>query len=125
MITKNLEYEEREKNDSYVTLHNVQALFKDGQAIPNIKIRKVSRKNGNQRYNRVDVVQLDEIGQKKEIFKQKRHLKNKPAYRKVYIDNDLPVESRMFQGNIRTLLKKIGKENEMMFAGNKLVHTRH
>ena len=29
VITKNLEYEEREKNDSNVTLHNVQALFKD------------------------------------------------------------------------------------------------
>ena len=102
----------------------MQALFKDGLAIPNSKIRKVSRNNGNERYNRVDV-QLDEIGQKKEIFKQKRHLKNKPAYKKVYIDNDLPVERRMFQGNIRTLLKKIGKENEMMLVGNKLVHTRH
>lgn len=125
VIIKNLEYDEREKNDSNVTLHKVQELFRDGLTIPNIKIRKVSRKNGNERYNGVVVVQLDEIGQKKEIFKQKCHLKNKPAYRKVYIDNDLPVETRMFQGNVRTLLKEIGKENEMMFVGNKLVHKRH
>jgi hypothetical protein len=46
-------------------------------------------------------------------------VKNKQAYRNVYIDNDLPVETRMFQGNIRTLLKEIGKENEMVFVGNK------
>jgi hypothetical protein len=51
--------------------------------------------------------------------------KNKQAYRNVYIDNDLPVETRMFQGNVRTLLKEIGKANEMMFVGNKLVHKRH
>ena len=68
VIIKNLEYDEREKHDSNVTLHKVQALFKDGLAIPNIKIRKVSHKNGNERYNGVVVVQLDEIGQKKEIF---------------------------------------------------------
>jgi hypothetical protein len=53
-----LEYDEREKNDSKVTLHKEQALLKDGLAIPNIKIRKVSRKNGNERYNGVVVVQL-------------------------------------------------------------------
>lgn len=68
VIIKNLEYDEREKNDSNIALHKVQAFFKDGLAIPNIKIRKVSHKNGNERYNGVVVVQLDEIGQKKEIF---------------------------------------------------------
>jgi hypothetical protein len=57
---KNLEYDEREKHDSNVTLHKVQALFKDGLAILNIKIRKVSRKNGNERYNGVVVVPLSE-----------------------------------------------------------------
>jgi hypothetical protein len=45
VINKTLEYDEREKNDSKVTLHKLQALLKDGLAIPNIKIRKVSRKN--------------------------------------------------------------------------------
>jgi hypothetical protein len=55
-----LEYDEREKHDSNVTLHKVQALFKDGLAIPNIKIRKVSRKNGNERYNGV-ACSLDDV----------------------------------------------------------------
>ena len=67
MIIKNLEYDEREKYDSNATLHKVQALLKDGLAIPNIKIRKASHKNGSDRYNGVVVVRLDEIGQKKVI----------------------------------------------------------
>ena len=71
VIIKNLEYDEREKHDSNVTLHNVQALFKDGVAIPNINIRKASRKNGRGRYNGVDVAFLDEIGQKKETNQAK------------------------------------------------------
>jgi hypothetical protein len=67
VIIKNLEYDEREKYDSNATLHKVQALLKDGLAIPNIKIRKASHKNGSDRYNGVVVVRLDEIGQKKVI----------------------------------------------------------
>jgi hypothetical protein len=42
VIIKNLEYDEREKNDSNVTLHKVQALFKDGLAIPNIRSGKLA-----------------------------------------------------------------------------------
>lgn len=84
----------------------------------------MTRKNGNERYNGVVVVQLKDNEQKKDIFKNKRNLKNNPAYKKVYIDNDLPVETRMFQGNVRTLLKEIGKENELVFVGNRLVQKR-
>ncbi|CAC5390642.1 unnamed protein product [Mytilus coruscus] len=49
VIIKNLAFEEREKENSEVTLNKVQTFFRDGLSIPNIKIKKV--KNGKERYN--------------------------------------------------------------------------
>ncbi|CAC5399804.1 unnamed protein product [Mytilus coruscus] len=85
-------------------MNKVQTLFRDGLSIPNVKIQKVTRKNGNERYNGVVVVQLEDNEQKKDISKNKRNLKNNPAYKKVYIDNDLPVETRMFQGSQKPII---------------------
>ncbi|CAC5417717.1 unnamed protein product [Mytilus coruscus] len=96
VIIKNLAYDEREKENAEVTLNKVQTLFRDGLSIPNVKIKKVTRKNGNERYNEVVVVQLEDNEQEKDIFRNKRNLKNNRAYKKVYIDNGLPVETRMF-----------------------------
>jgi hypothetical protein len=36
----------------------------------------------------------------------------------------MPLETRIFQGNVRTLLKQIGKDQELMFVGNKLVQKK-
>ena len=33
----------------------------------------------------------------------------------------MPLETRIFQGNVRTLLKEIGKDQELMFVGSKLM----
>ncbi|CAC5395184.1 unnamed protein product [Mytilus coruscus] len=104
VIIKNLAYDEKEKDSAEVTMNKVQTLFRDGLSIPNVKIQKVTRKNGNERYNGVVVVQLEDNEQKKDIFKNKRNLKNNPAYKKVYIDNDLPVETRMFQGSQKPII---------------------
>jgi hypothetical protein len=36
----------------------------------------------------------------------------------------MPLEQRIFQGKVRTLLKEIGKDQKLMFAGNKLVQKK-
>jgi hypothetical protein len=38
------------------------------------------------------------------------------------LENDMPLETRIFQGNARTLLKEIGKDQELVFVGNKLMY---
>ena len=60
VIIKNLAYDEREKDSAKVAMNKVQTLFRDGLSIPNVKIQKVTRKNGNERYNGVVVVQLED-----------------------------------------------------------------
>jgi len=42
----------------------------------------------------------------------------------LHLENDMPLETRIFQGNVRTLLKEIGKDQELMFIGNKLICTK-
>lgn len=85
-------------------------MFRDGLSLPDIDIQSVSRKGDNDRYTGVVVVELRDS--------EKRKSRN---YSKVYIDNDMPLETRIFQGNVRTLLKEIGKDQDLMFVGNKLV----
>ncbi|CAC5415578.1 unnamed protein product [Mytilus coruscus] len=92
VIIRNLPYDEREKDNAEVTLN------------------KRPERMETERYNGVVVVQFEDNEQKKDTFKNKRNLKNNPAYKKVYIDNDLPVETRMFQGNVRTCSKKSEKK---------------
>ncbi|CAC5365731.1 unnamed protein product [Mytilus coruscus] len=65
---------------------------------------------------------LDDAAQKKTTFSQKCKLKINAAYKKVYIDNDLPLETRIVQNNMRTIIKEMGKEQDIVFVGNKLVH---
>jgi hypothetical protein len=38
------------------------------------------------------------------------------------LENDMPLETRIFQENARTLLKEIGKDQELVFVGNKLMY---
>lgn len=125
IVIKNLEYDAREKDDNQITVHKVQALFRDGMAIPDVKIKSASRKQGRENHNGIIIVELDDAAQKKTIFSQKRKLKNNTGYKKVYIDNDLPLETRIVQNNMRTIIKEMGKEQDMVFVGNRLVHKRH
>jgi len=125
IVIRNLRYDEREKDNSEVTKNLVQSMFRHGLSLPDIDIQSVSRKGGNDRYTGVVVVELSDSNQKREIFKKKKELRKSRNYSKVYIDNDMPLETRIFQGNVRTLLKEIGKDQELMFVGNKLVQKKH
>ncbi|CAC5419448.1 unnamed protein product [Mytilus coruscus] len=81
--------------------------------IPDVKIKSASRKQGRENHYGIIIVELDDAAQKKTIFSQKRKLKNNAAYKKVYIGNDLPLETRIVQNNMRTIIKEMGKEQDM------------
>jgi hypothetical protein len=81
-------------------------MFRDGLSLSDIDIQSVSRNGGNDRYSGVVAVGLRDSNQKREIFKKKKDLKKSRNYSKVYIDNGMPLETRIFQGNVMTLLKE-------------------
>lgn len=113
IVIRNLHYDVREKDENQVTGHKVQALFKDGIEIPDVKIKSVCRKQGREHQRGIVIVELEDPTQKKTIFSQKRKLKNSAAYKKVYIDNDLPLETRIYQNNLRAIIKEMGKEQDI------------
>jgi hypothetical protein len=56
VIIKNLEYNEREKNESDLTKNKVQGLLRDGLGLANVQIKNASRKESRGKYPDVVVV---------------------------------------------------------------------
>jgi hypothetical protein len=92
-IIKNLEYNEREKNESDLTKNKVQELLRDGLGLANVQIKSASRKESRGKYPGV-VVETDTFDEKKEIMKNKAKLKSSRQYDRVYIEIDMITETR-------------------------------
>lgn len=54
-------------------------------------------------------------------MKNKVKLKSSRQYDRVYIENDMPTETRNFQNAVRTVLKELGKEKNYTFAESRLI----
>ena len=63
-IIKNLEYNEREKNESDLTKNKVQGLLRDGLGLANVQIKSASRKESRGKYPGVVVVKTDIFDEK-------------------------------------------------------------
>ena len=63
-IIKNLEYNEREKNESVLTKNKVQGLLRDGLGLANVQIKSASRKESRGKYPGVVVVKTDIFDEK-------------------------------------------------------------
>ena len=125
LVIKNLEYDEREETETKLTEHKVQSMLKDCLGLANIGLTYVSRKVARGKYPGVVIVETDCIESKKEIMKNKSKLKQNRQFDQVYIENDLPVETRNFQNAVRTVLKEMGKDKKYMFAGSRLLTKRN
>jgi hypothetical protein len=75
---------------------------------------------GNAKSNGLIIVEVEKFDDKKEIMKNKRNLKNNRLYQNVYIENDLPYETRNIQAAVRTVLKEISSQNNYRFVGKSL-----
>ena len=59
---------------------------------------------------------MENAVQKHEIMRKKSHLKNISNFKKVYIENDRSLESRVNESNMFTVLKeKLGKRTIILF----------
>jgi len=123
IVIKNLDYDDRETENNVITLNKVQALFNDGLTINNVEVKSVCRKVNKSPIQRpgVVIVELAKQEQKHEILKKKASLRGHRSYQKVYIENDLPADTRNFQHSIRTVLRELGKENSYNLSGYRLL----
>lgn len=123
-VIKNLQYDEREKKktETSLTLHKVQCLIKDCLGLKNVFLKSVVRKESRGQYPGIILAETKDLESKKEIMKNKSKLKHSRSYDKVlYIENDIPMETRNFQNTVRSVLKDMGKEKNFRFAGNRLI----
>lgn len=118
-VIKNLQSEENENKE--MTTNKVQALLKDGLALSHISLKSVERKEAYGKSTGLVIVEVEDFEHKQQIMKHKKNLKNSEKYKKVYVEHDLPMETRNFQATVRTVLKEIGSQNNYMFAGSRLV----
>ncbi|CAC5395428.1 unnamed protein product [Mytilus coruscus] len=120
-IIKNLSFDERELTEDELTKHKVKGLLRDGLGLANVDIKSVHRKESRGVYPGIVVVETSNMENKKEVMKNKSKLKSSRQFEKVYIENDMPLETRNFQNAMRTVLKEMGKDKDYKFAGSRLL----
>jgi len=120
-VIKNLDFDEREKTEPTLTVNKVQGMLKDCLGLANVSLKSVVRKESKGRYPGVIVAETKCFEGKQDIMKNKSKLKHSRNFSRVYIENDIPVETRNFQNTVRTVLKEIGKDKNFKFAGNRLL----
>ena len=54
-------------------------------------------------------------------MENKKSLKNTDALKKVYIEDDRPLQVRVAESNMRSILKEIGKSDNYVFANGRLL----
>ncbi|CAC5381001.1 unnamed protein product [Mytilus coruscus] len=101
--------------------NNVISMVKDGMKIKNIIFEKVERKQSNGPRPGVVIARLQSKQNKVEIMKKKKELRKIQKYRNVYIESDIPYETRVANSNMRTILKEMGKLNDFKVYQGKLV----
>lgn len=119
VVIKNLTEVENEVIDD-----EVNKLFVSGLELKAVKIVHAERKISKTRYPGVVMVTLDNQETKHEILKVKRVLRSCDKYRNVYIEPELPPERRLYEQNMRTLLRATGTDSKFRLQGGVLRSTR-
>ena len=125
VVIRKLATDQAEAQDPAVNLHKVNPLIKDGLKLRNIKVKSAVRKQS--RINSkpgVVIATLDTTDQRTKLLKAKSALKQCDRYKRVYIDEDRPVECRRNESNIRTLLNEMGKADNYINLNGRFVGKR-
>lgn len=118
VVIKNMDCDPTEKNDKTVTMNKVNKLLRDGLKLKNIKVTQCERKSSRGQKPGIIVATMENAEQKHEVMRKKSHLKNTSNYKKVYIENDRSLESRVNESNMFTVLKELGKANNYFVSSN-------
>ena len=118
---RNLNLDSRESTDEQVTLNKVNAIIRDGLKLKDINVVKAVRKATINGKPGVVIASIETLEQKRTIMENKKSLKNTDAFKKVYIEDDRPLQARVAESNMRSILKEIGKSDNYVFANGRLL----
>ncbi|VDI20945.1 Hypothetical predicted protein [Mytilus galloprovincialis] len=121
IIVKMFPVDKNETPTNNCLKNNVISMVKDGMKLKNIIVEKVERKQSNGPRPGVVIARLQSKQNKVEIMEKKKELRKIQKYRNVYIESDIPYETRVANSNMRTILKEMGKLNEFKVSQGKLV----
>ena len=103
-----------------MTLNKVSSLLREGLKLKDIKVQKVERKASRNGKPGVIVASIETLEQKRKIMETKKTQKNTNAFKKVYTEDDRPLETRVAESNMRTILKEIGKSDNYVLSNGRL-----
>ena len=122
---RNLNFDQREKTDSGVTLDKVNGIIRDGLKMKDVKVTHAVRKETKGRNPGVVIATIETVEQKIKIIENKKVLRKTTNFANVYIENDKKFEVRAAENNMRILLKEIGKSDKFVFSNGRLQQKQH
>ena len=122
IVIRGLAEDPNELSNPIRTLNKVNALLRDGLKLADIKVSACSRKLSRGDKPGVVIATLETLAQRQKLLEHKRKLKSTKNYSNVYIEEARPLETRINEANIRTVIKEMGKnESFTMTKNGKLV----
>ena len=106
------------ESNSENVLNKVKAVIVEGCKTRNITVEKAVRKKSTVTGKPgVIIATLENNEQRELVLKSKRNLKEDEKHKNIFKHADMDYQVRVFNQSMRTLVKELGKENEIMVRG--------
>lgn len=115
IVIKNLQEMRDERIDE-----EVNELFTTGLGLTGVIVVHAERRVSRNQYPGIVVVSLETQEVKRRILQSKKVLRRTNSYRDVYIEPELKPETRLYEQNMRTLLKATGNDGKLKMYGGVL-----
>lgn len=118
IVLKNLQYSAGEDLPT-----KVEAVLREGCKLRDIPVRSAVRKpfRDGSFENGVVIAELDSRDHRQTVLRAKVKLRKTRNYRSLYIEPDLDPSTRASAANLRWMLREMGKTEDFMVVGNKVV----
>ena len=116
-----LKEDSKEKDQPTITRNKVVSLLRDGLKLKDVYVTSATRKVSRGKYPGVVVATLQSAEQKSSVMKAKSKLKDCNIFRNIYIENDIPLDVRKSDSNMRILLRELGKDKYLTLKGGRIV----
>ena len=90
-------------------------IIRDGLKLKDINVVKAVRKATINGKPGVIIASIETLEQKRTIMENKKSLKNTDAFKKVYIEEDRPLQTRVAESNMKSILKENRQIRQLCF----------
>ena len=99
----------------HVTLNKVNSLIQDGLKLKDIKVVKAELKTSGNDKPGVIIASIETLAQKRKVMETKKSLKNTNAFKNVYIEDDRPLQTRVIESNMNSILMEKRQIRQLYF----------